>query len=65
MQLTHTKTPVRVGAPQRRAATIAAPRTVARSTESHSNAAPLTLAAIVVLAELLAVTMAIVTAVGA
>ncbi len=65
MQLTHTKTPVGVGAPRPRAATIAAPRTVARSTESPSYAAPLTLAAIVILAELLAVTMAIVTAVGA
>ena len=64
LQLTHSKSPIRVGAPRRRDAAVAGPRAQTPALPAHPNAAPLTLLAVVVGGELLAVAMAIVTALG-
>lgn len=63
-QITHPKISIRNVPPQRRHASPARAHVEARPARTESYAAPLTLAAVVVLALLLAVTMAIVTALG-
>ena len=65
LQLTHSKNPTRVGAPPRRRTAVATPRAEAPPAPVHANAAPLMLVAVVVGAELLAVTAAIVGALAA
>jgi hypothetical protein len=64
LQLTHTKVPLHIAPSRRRETAIARPRAEAPATDIHRNAAPLTLAAVVGGGLLLAVAMAIVTAVG-
>jgi hypothetical protein len=64
LQPSPSKTSIRVAARPRQR-TLIAPRRAASTTPSHPNAAPLTLAAVVIGGELLAVAMVIVSAVGA
>lgn len=64
LELTDMKAPRRIAATAARSTTIARPRTAAPATEIRPNAAPLTLAAVVACGLLLAVTAAIVTALG-
>ena len=65
MQLTQPKTSLRVSAPRRRATPVAASRSVAPATPLRSNAPALTLAAVIVVDLLLAVTTALAGALGA
>jgi hypothetical protein len=65
LQLTHSSTPARVVAPPRRSTVVASPRAEAPAAPLRSDAAPLTLAAVVIGGELLAVTIAIAGVLGA
>lgn len=64
LQVTHPKQSLRIARPRPRRAPLARCRVEARTSPAESNAAPLTLAAVVVTTLLLALTTAIVTALG-